>query len=270
MAQELVRDRGCERRFVQIEHVLHNIVAERILHKRQRVHGDLAHKLQALSVRCMVNAPLQDTAPMAVCRHIDAVRSHRIINKLVVLCVEAMKTLLDDMVAVQVLDELHDVLGKRLNNHERLRARRQEVDRLLHRTCAVHVQRDAHEVVTDRFHNQVALRIGTVLQQLLAQVVAKRIRHQLRKVRKCLRKDQIALRRYTLVQLALQEAAPKLVAAQLRNVSTQLVELHRGEVHVRTAHRPRHLIDRPGPLALRTSSIHATGIWLWHAAPHVA
>ena len=35
MAQELVRDRGCERRFVQIEHVLHNIVAERILHERQ-------------------------------------------------------------------------------------------------------------------------------------------------------------------------------------------------------------------------------------------
>ena len=105
---------------------------------------------------------------MAVCRHIDAVRSHRIINKLVVLCVEAMKTLLDDMVAVQVLDELHDVLGERLNNHERLRARRQKVDRLLHRACAVHVQRDTHEVVTDRFHNQVTLRIGAVLQQLLA------------------------------------------------------------------------------------------------------
>ena len=51
----------------------------------------------------------------------------------------------------------------------------QEVNHLLDRTGAVHVQGDVDEVLRDRFANQIALLIGTVLQQLLAQVVSKGI-----------------------------------------------------------------------------------------------
>lgn len=49
---------------------------------------------------------------------------------------------------------------------------RQEVDHLLHGARAVHVERDGDEVGRDRLADGVALLVGRVLEELLAEVVA--------------------------------------------------------------------------------------------------
>jgi hypothetical protein len=58
------------------------IVAIWILDEGQRIIGDLIDKLDALMFRRMVDAPLQNATSMAVCRYLNAVSSHGIINEL--------------------------------------------------------------------------------------------------------------------------------------------------------------------------------------------
>ena len=58
-----------------------------------------------------------------------------------------------------------------LINH--LSSSRQEVDHLLHRSRAMHVQRDGDEILCDSLANQIALFVRRVLEHLLAEVVAK-------------------------------------------------------------------------------------------------
>ena len=54
-----------------------------------------------------------------------------------------------------------------------------EVDHLLNSTCPVHVQGDLNQILCNAFANDVSLLVRGVLQQLLAQVVAKWIyRHK--------------------------------------------------------------------------------------------
>lgn len=59
-----------------------NIVAVRVLNERQRIVGDFIHELDTLVVRSMIDAALQDTAPMAVGSDLDAVGCHCIVNEL--------------------------------------------------------------------------------------------------------------------------------------------------------------------------------------------
>ena len=51
----------------------------------------------------------------------------------------------------------------------------EEVDHLLHRARAVHVERDRNEVLRDALADDVALVVGRVLQELLAEIVAEGI-----------------------------------------------------------------------------------------------
>ena len=57
----------------------------------------------------MVDAALQDAAAVAVRRDLDAVGGDGVVDELVVLGRELVQALLDDVVAVQVLDEDDDV-----------------------------------------------------------------------------------------------------------------------------------------------------------------
>lgn len=49
----------------------------------------------------------------------------------------------------------------------------EEVDHLLDSPCAVHVERDIHKVLCHGFADQVALIIGRILQEFLAEIIAK-------------------------------------------------------------------------------------------------
>ena len=92
---------------------------------------------------------------------------------LIILWRELVQALLNDVVAVQVLDENDDVQTERHDDRVDLAAGRQEINHLLHSTRAMHVQGDVHEILSNRLADKVPLFIRGVLQQLLTEVVAK-------------------------------------------------------------------------------------------------
>jgi hypothetical protein len=105
----------------------------------------------------------------------------------------------------------------------------QEIDHLLNGTSTMHVERNRDKVASDGFADKVALVVGGILEQLLAEVIAKgichkfrmcsvsirrlRTRHQISEVAERLPKDDIAVLRDSLLQFLLQEAASVLVLA---------------------------------------------------------
>ena len=58
------------------------VVAVWILDEGQRIVGDLIDELDALMVRRMVDAPLQNTTSMAMSCHLNTVGCHSVINEL--------------------------------------------------------------------------------------------------------------------------------------------------------------------------------------------
>lgn len=59
------------------------IVPVWVLHESKSVVRDLVDKLNALRLRCMVNAALQDAATMTVSCNLDAVGSDSIVDELI-------------------------------------------------------------------------------------------------------------------------------------------------------------------------------------------
>ena len=59
-----------------------HVVAVWVLYEREGVIGDLVHELNALMLRRMVNATLEDTATVAMSRDLDAVRRNGVVDKL--------------------------------------------------------------------------------------------------------------------------------------------------------------------------------------------
>ena len=86
-----------------------------------------------------------------------------------------VETLLDDVVAVQILDEADNVRRQRRDDRRDLVLGREEVDHLLDRPGTVHVQGDVDELLGYRLADDVPLLVRRVLEELLAQIVAERI-----------------------------------------------------------------------------------------------
>lgn len=120
----------------------------------------------------MVHATLEYTAAVTMSSNLDTVRSNGIVDELVVFWCKLIKALLNDVVAVEVLDEYDDVQAERDDDGVDLPTRREEVDHLLHGTCAVHVEGDINQILGNGLADDVALLIGAELQKLLTQVVA--------------------------------------------------------------------------------------------------
>jgi hypothetical protein len=105
-----VADKSADKGFreagvVEVEYVLNNIVTEGVLDEIQRVEDDLGDKLEALSRGRVVDRALEDAATVAVGGNLDEVGGNRIVDELVVLGDELVETLLNDVVAVEVLDK---------------------------------------------------------------------------------------------------------------------------------------------------------------------
>lgn len=62
-----------------------------------------------------INASLQDTTAVSMCGYFNAVFADSVIHKLLVGKGESMQTLLNDMVAIDVLDQSHHVWRQSLN-----------------------------------------------------------------------------------------------------------------------------------------------------------
>lgn len=105
-----------EARIVEVEDVLHNIVAEGVLHQMKAVSSDLADQLDLLETGSVIDAALEDTAAMAVSADNDAVLANSIEDELGILRLEVVETLLNNMIAIQVLDQVDNLALKRLDN----------------------------------------------------------------------------------------------------------------------------------------------------------
>jgi len=139
----------------------------------------------------VVDATLENTTPVAMCGHLNAMSSHCVIDKLVILWHKSVETLLNDMVPVKILDEGHHV--KRQSSDYRndlivvsrigLTLGRKKIDHFLNSSGSVHVQGNGNEVPSDGFTNEIPLLIRRIFEQFLAQIVAKGIFKEVSKER---------------------------------------------------------------------------------------
>ena len=109
----------------------------------------------------------------------------------------------------------------------------------------MHVERNRDKILSDALADDVALVVGRILEQLLAEVVAEgiccgngsvrvertaltdcgvRTGHEIREVSECLAENDIAMLRDALFKLLLQVTATMLVLAQVRDLANEVLE----------------------------------------------
>lgn len=81
---------------------------------------DFRDELNALLLGCVVDTALENAATVPVSGNFDTVDSDGIINELVVRRNETVQALLDDVVAIEVLDEGHDMRRESSDNGNNL------------------------------------------------------------------------------------------------------------------------------------------------------
>ena len=148
------------------------VISIRVLNEGQSIVCNLIHKLNALRLGSVVNTTLKHTASVTVGGDLDTISSNRVVNELVILRRQLIQAFLNDMVAVEILDEHDDVQAESDNDRVNLSASGEEVDHLLHGTCAVHIEGDVDQVLSNRLADEVTLLIGAELEKLLTQVIA--------------------------------------------------------------------------------------------------
>jgi hypothetical protein len=232
-----VAERLNESRLLEVEDVLDDVVAERILNKVKGVVANLTNELALLQARSMVDAALEDTAAVPVSTDGNAVLAHGVEDELSVLRAEVVEALLNDVVPVKVLDQLDDVVAHGVDDHLSLLRSGNELDHLLESACTVLVERDLSHVLHAVADENSTLLIVAVLEQLLAEIVAEGIGHQLGDARVNLLEDHLYVSLIALVKLALQEAASVLVRAKRQNLGSQILKVdavESGEIVIAT------------------------------------
>jgi hypothetical protein len=91
------------------------------------------------------------------------------------------------------------------------------------------IESNTDEIMRSVLNQDGALLIIAILQQLLAEIVAEGIGHQLNHMLVGLKPDHVDLLRVTVLQLLLQVAASMLILAKGIDLTTELLELHVGE-----------------------------------------
>jgi hypothetical protein len=202
---------------IQVDDVLDDIVPVRILHQNVGVLGDLSNEPHALIWVGVVDASLEHAATMAMGAHLDAVAAHSIENELRIGCRKLIKALLYDVISVEVLNELNDPVAQGFDDNLSLFGRGDELNHLLQCPGAMLVQRNL-----DHLRGRVAdqgrsLHVVTILEELLAKVVAERVRHQLNHMDVGLEPNHVDVLAAALFELLLEITASVLILAELVN-----------------------------------------------------
>jgi hypothetical protein len=182
---------------------LDNIVAEGILNQNISIVGDLSNEPSLLFTRSMVNATLKDAAAVTMGSDINAVGADSIKDELSINWGKLIETLLDDMVAVQILDKLNNSVAKSIDNGLDLARGRDELDHLLQGSGSMLVECNTDKIMRGILNENGALLIIAVLQQLLAEVVAEGIGHQLNDMLIGLKPNHMDLLRVAILKLLL-------------------------------------------------------------------
>lgn len=147
-ALEHANNRLSEGGFIEINDVLDNIVPKWILNQYARMLSDALDQPELLLARCVVDAALKHTAAVPVGANFNTLVpvADSIENELGVNSSELVKTLLDDMVAVQILNELHDFVTESLDNEMDLLRSTDVLNHLLQGSRSVLVQGNVHHL----------------------------------------------------------------------------------------------------------------------------
>ena len=232
LAAKLAYKRLSERSLVEVNDVLNDIVAEGILYQAQSIFGDSRDQPHLLFTRGVVYAPLKDTAAVTMGAHIDATIADSTENKLGIGGRQLVQAFLDHVVAIEVLDKIDNLVLQCANDNLNLSRGIDELDHLLQSARAMLVEGNADHISSGVLDQDRAFLVVTKLQEFLAQVVAKRISHQLDNVRVGLQPNHVHLVRYTVFKLLLKVSATVLVLAEVVDATNNLLE---GEV-VKAAH----------------------------------
>jgi hypothetical protein len=159
----------------KIQDVLNNIISKRILDKGESIAGNLSNETRTLLSGGMVNAALKDTASMAMSSDDNTVGTNSIVDELGVLGRETVETLLNHMIAVQILDEVHHPVLKITNHGLRLLRGGDKFNHFLQSSSSMLVKRNLHKLRGGVVDKSCALLIIGVLKQLLAEIITERI-----------------------------------------------------------------------------------------------
>ena len=105
LAAKLAYKRLSERSLVEVNDVLNDIVAERVLNEGERVVGDFGDELDSLRFRSVIDTALENTATVTMSCDFDAVGGYGSVDELVIFGSEFVQTFLDNMVSVQILNQ---------------------------------------------------------------------------------------------------------------------------------------------------------------------
>jgi hypothetical protein len=108
--------RSSERGFIEIKDVLNDVIAEGILHEMETVGSDLANELNLLEARSVINAPLENAASVTVSSDSDAMRTNRIEDELSILSLEMVQALLNDVIAIKILNQRYYLVAQSIDN----------------------------------------------------------------------------------------------------------------------------------------------------------
>lgn len=209
---------------VEIDDVLNNVVSKWILHENSGVLSDARNEPVLLIARSVVDAALQDAASVAVSADFDAVVTDSVKDELGIQRCELVQALLDDVVAIQILDKLDNTETQGLDDEMNLLRRADILNHLLQGACSMLVKGNADHVLGCILYQDGTLIVIAELKQLLAQIITKRVCHELDDVHIGLSPNQVNLLRRALLQLLLQVAAPVLVLAQVVDLTLESLD----------------------------------------------
>jgi hypothetical protein len=169
----------------------------------------------------MVNAALQDAAAVTVSANFNAIVPDRIEYELGVNRSELVQALLNDMIAVEILDEVHDAEPKRLDDEMNLLGNADILNHLLESAGPVLVESNPNHVLRSVLYQNGSLVVVAELEELLAQIITKWIHHELDNMLVCLEPNHMHLLRIALLKLFLKIAATMLILAEVINLTTE-------------------------------------------------
>lgn len=205
---------------VQIQDVLNDVVTEWVLDENIGVIGNLTNEPSLLITRSMINASLEDTATVTMGSDVNAVVSHSIKDELRVNRGQLVKTLLNDMVAIEILNKLDNSELEGSNDDLDLARSGDELNHLLQSSSTMLIKSDPNEILRCIFNEHSSLVVVAVLQKLLAEIISERISHQLNHMLVSLKPDHMNLLRIAVLQFLLKIATAMLILAQSVYLST--------------------------------------------------
>ena len=125
-----------------------------------------------------------------------------------------VQTFLDDVIAVDVLDELDDIVAQSFDDQVSLLSGRQKLDHSLQSAGTMLVERDLRHVWHNFLNENGALLIVGMLKQALAKIIAEGVGHELNEVILHLLEDDLNVLLIVFFELTLQEATAMLILAE--------------------------------------------------------